>query len=94
MQAQLKKSITEVSEELLKLGYLPFSVHNDTMKRCVETLSHLLKAFDSSAHVVTVFYKKGVGDNTLVRFINENNTTCFIEWESNTCYFPYSKYFN
>lgn len=91
---QMTHTITEISQELLKLGYVPFSLHNDTMKHCVETLAHVVNVVDPFANIVTIFFKKGVGDNTLVRFINENTTTCFIEWESNTLYFPYSKYFN
>jgi hypothetical protein len=91
---QMTNTVTEVSKELLNLGYVPFSLHNDTIKHCIETLSHVFNVLDPQAKIVTIFFKKGVGDNTLVRFINENQTTCFIEWESNTMYFPYSKYFN
>ena len=94
LQQQIKTEVYEVSQELLNLGYKPFSLHNDTLHHCVQTLSHLMNALDPTAKIVTIFFKKGVGDNTLVRFINESATTCFIEWESNTAYFPHSKYFN
>jgi hypothetical protein len=94
MSAQIKTDVFQVSQELINLGYMPFSLHNDTLRHCVESLSHVMNVLESQSHVVTIFFKKGVGDNTLVRFIKENETTVFIEWESNTAYFPYSKYFS
>ena len=94
LQAHIKTEVYQLSQELLNLGYKPFSLHNDTLKHCVETLSHVMNSLDPNAKVVTIFFKKGTGDNTLVRFINESTTACFIEWESNTAYFPLSRYFN
>lgn len=84
--------IASIIKDLIKVGYMPFSVNDSTFHR-VNTEISIFNILKQVEHKFSIIFKRGIGDNTQVNFDIDNETLCIVSFDSNAINLPIFKYF-
>jgi hypothetical protein len=83
--------IADVVKDLIKTGYMPFSVTDSTF-HYVQTEKQIFNILKIVERKFSMIFKRAVGDNTTVSFDIENENLCVVSFDSNAINSPVFKY--